>query len=129
MSQHNSYRNTLLRALTFAASIAITGGALAAGDYGAIAFSPSTQGHGYTYGFATGEAAGQAALNECEKYSRSGDCISVVTLESGCAALAVGTGAYGSAAAADLNTAGAAAIHNCQSAGGKDCKVLRWLCR
>jgi serine/threonine-protein kinase len=119
------YRYTLGLSVVLAATAV---GALAADNYGAIAFSPSTHGHGYAYGFSTEEAAQQAAINECEKYSRGGDCMSVVATAQSCAALAVGSNAYGSAAAASAETARAGAIRNCETAGGRNCWVVRWLC-
>lgn len=130
MSKQHVFLRAPLRVAILAATLAVSSGAaLAGGDYGAIAFSPSTHGHGYVFGLATREAAGQAAVGECEKYSHSGDCVSVVITEKGCGTLAVGSDAYGTGTGADLNTANASALSNCQSAGsGKDCSVIRWLC-
>lgn len=120
------------RCVPLALAAALAFGSLsaqAADGYGAIAFSPATGGHGYAFGFASRADAERTAVNECEQYSGAGDCRTVVLMDADCAALAVGADSWGSAAAANLATAKAAAIQNCESAGsGKACRILRWLC-
>ncbi len=130
MSKQIIVRHTLSHAVIFVTVLSIcTGNALAAGSYGTIAFSPSTGGNGYAFGLASVESAEQVAISECEKYSHSGDCLSVVTTNKGCAALAVGVNSYGSAQGVDQNAAQYAALKNCQSAGsGENCRIIRWLC-
>ena len=117
-------------AITMAAALAMgTGMAPAADSYGAIAFSPSTHGQGYAFGSSNREAAQRIAVSECVKYSGGNDCLSVITIAKGCAVLAVDAVAYASSADERLDFAKRAAIRNCQSAGGSNCWVLRWLCQ
>ena len=130
MSQPTFIERTLTRFTICMVIFSIySGTALAGANYGAIAFSPSTGGNGYAFGLSTRESAEQVAISECEKYSNSNDCQSVVTTEGGCAALAVGADSYGSAVGNSSNTAQRSALRNCRSAGsGIACQVIRWLC-
>lgn len=65
--------------------------------FGAISFSQSTRANGYSYDYKTKEAAQRAANIQCESYSGTGDCKSVIWFKNACGALATDpNGAYGS---------------------------------
>jgi hypothetical protein len=86
--------------------------------YGAIARSQSTGSHGYSYDYATRNAAETRALRECESYSGTGDCQVLVWFSNGCGALAeANNGAAGSGWGTDVDLAEYYAMESCQEYG------------
>lgn len=95
--------------------------------YGALAFSPSTGAHGYSFDYANRAAAERRAINECEKNAGSSDCQAVVWFHNACGALAVGDNAYGSGWGTDMLYAALYAVESCEELTD-NCKVIRWVC-
>ncbi|MEZ5800215.1 MAG: DUF4189 domain-containing protein [Nitratireductor sp.] len=64
-------------------------------QFGAIAYSPNTGAHGYSYDYSSRGEAETYAMNECRKYA--GDCRVAIWFRNACGALAVGNiGGWGS---------------------------------
>ena len=95
--------------------------------YGAIAFSPTTAAHGYSFDYANRSAAERKAINECEKQSGSDDCRAIVWFHNACGALAVGDTGYGSGWGTDLKYAVLYALESCLEMTD-NCKPVRWVC-
>ncbi len=115
-------------ALTLPVISLSTQSALASDNFGAIAYSSYTGSHGYSYNYATRQAAEIRALRECESYAGSGDCQVFVWFQNGCGALAKATdGAAGSGWGVDRGTAEYHALESCRQYG-RDCKIIRWAC-
>ncbi len=95
--------------------------------YGALAFSPTTAAHGYSFDYANRAAAERRAINECEKNAGGGDCQAVVWFHNACGALAVGDNAYGSGWGTDVLYAALYAMESCKKFTA-NCKVVRWVC-
>ncbi|RMF21184.1 MAG: DUF4189 domain-containing protein [Cyanobacteria bacterium J083] len=103
--------------------------ALASDFYGAIAYSPSTRSHGYSYDYSTQQAAQNRALRECESYSGKGDCRILVWFKNACGALAqADNGAAGSGWGVTQALAESYALRSCREYGGQGCKISRWVC-
>lgn len=95
--------------------------------YGALAFSPSTGAHGYSFDYANRAAAEKRAINECERQSGSEDCRAILWFHNACGALAVGDNAYGSGWGTDMLYAAQYAVESCKKFTA-NCKVIRWVC-
>ncbi len=95
--------------------------------YGAIAFSPTTAAHGYSFDYANRAAAERKAINECERHAGSGDCKAILWFNNACGALAVGDTGYGSGWGTDIQFASQYAVESCEEFGD-NCKVVRWVC-
>lgn len=96
--------------------------------YGAIAYSASTGGHGFSYDYANRAAAETKALRECENYSGGGDCTVLIWFQNACGALATApSGAYGSGWGYDRSTAEQYALDTCGQYG-RNCRITRWVC-
>ncbi len=126
---------TTLRKMTFATAIALPliaiGGQRANAQeyYGAIARSPSTWAHGYSYDYANQRAAETRALRECESQSGTGDCEIMVWFRNGCGALAeASSGAAGSGWGANRSLAEDYAMQSCYGVGDRSCQIVRWVC-
>lgn len=123
-----------LQSLAIATTAAIsmitlgTSRALAVDYYGSIAYSRSTQVHGYSYDYTSQAEADWAAIQECQARSGTGDCQVVISFRNACGALAKApNGAYGSGWGTDRTLAETYAVQSCsQYAGG--CQVIRWVC-
>lgn len=99
-----------------------------ADNFGAIAYSSATGSHGYSYDYATSQAASNAALRACENYSGTGDCKSLVVFRNACGALAqASNNAAGSGWGVDRPTAESYALQSCNQYG-PNCKIIRWSC-
>ncbi|WP_299490780.1 DUF4189 domain-containing protein [Acaryochloris sp. IP29b_bin.137] len=97
-------------------------------NYGAIAYSTATGSHGYSYDYATPQAAKNAALRYCENYSGTGDCESLVVFKNACGALAqTPDNSAGSGWGVDRSTAESFALQSC-SQFGPNCRITRWVC-
>ena len=120
----------MLRALGGAAVLAA---ASWAGISAAIANSAIAVGqcdrYGYAYGYGSMGQARAEALNQC---AREGDrtCQIVVTVHSGCGALAVSgnCGSRGWAYAPSRGEAERIALRECINHGGTNCTIRRWVC-
>ncbi len=100
--------------------------ALPPGDkFGAIAYSPKTQAHGWAYDFASQAEAESAALANCRK--QAGDCTVPIWFRNACGALAVGPSGYGSGWGVDQKTAEGFALQTCKKYS-KGCNIRRWVC-
>jgi uncharacterized caspase-like protein len=93
--------------------------------YGAIAYSPSTRAHGWSYDQATRREAESKALVDCRRHAD--DCIIPLWFRNACGALAAGSGGYGSGWGADRRAAETSALQSCgRYASG--CAIKRWVC-
>lgn len=105
------------------------GGEGSADNFGAIAFSSSTEIFGFSHDFGAREAAESRAVSECRKAGGAEDCESVVWFNQTCGALASdGDGTYGADWAATRKEAESKANANCQKYTGKPCTVRKSLC-
>jgi len=111
---------------------AVTGFALCAGSAaqaaGALAIGQCDR-NGWAYGYGSLAEAREAAVAHC---ASNGDttCHVVYGIEGNCAAFAVdgSCGARSWSRAANRSAAEDAAIEACQSYGGKNCTIRRWVC-
>jgi hypothetical protein len=91
--------------------------------YGAIAFSQSGGGDGYSSDYSTQGGAEAKALQEC-----GGGCKVVIWFKNACGALAVGQGnGYGTGWAASSGQAQTIAVTEC-SKNTTNCGIKRWQC-
>jgi len=102
-------------------------GAAQADNFGAIAYSRAAGTHGYSYNYATQWAAENRALQECERYSGTGDCQILVWFKNGCGALAEGDNGYGTGWGANQTLAERYALESC-SQYTTNCRITRWVC-
>ena len=112
-----------------AVAIAVTlagPGVASANNFGAIAYSPNTGSHGYSYDYPSrGQAEGHA-LAECRKYA--GDCRVAIWFRNACGALAIGNnGGWGSGWGDSRQRAEYEAINSCRQHAG-NCGIRRWAC-
>lgn len=99
-------------------------------SYGAIAYSTSTDAHGFSYNYASRAQAEVAALGHCRDFGGdAANCKVVVWFYDRCAALATGdNGAHGWAHHSWRQTAADNALANCWSIGGANCRIVREVC-
>jgi hypothetical protein len=113
--------------LTAAAGLLVAAGSTAQAA-GALAIGKCDR-NGWSYGYGSVMEAREQAIKHC---ASEGDtsCHVVYSIEGECAAFAVSgsCGARGWARAADRSGAEEAAVEACQSYGGTDCGVRRWIC-
>jgi len=100
--------------------------------WGALAVSPTTLIDGYSFAFASEQAASQRALQECRKASKANDCKVLITVAATeCTTLAISKPDH-VYAAADRSPGFSFAIGNamlhCQRAGGKFCTIVKPFC-
>ena len=93
--------------------------------YGAIAYSPSTRAHGWSYDHPSRDHAERRALDRCRRHA--GDCIVAVRFHRACGALAVGPDGYGSGWGATRMLAQGYALRSC-ARYSDGCSVVRWVC-
>jgi serine/threonine-protein kinase len=93
--------------------------------YGAIAYSPSTRAHGWSYDYPSRGGAERRALDQCRRHA--GDCIIAVRFRRACGALAVGPDGYGSGWGATRKLAQGYALRSC-ARYSDGCTVVRWVC-
>lgn len=106
------------------AGAAQMGGTAQADNYGAIAFSRDTGGHGYSYDYGSRAAAENSALERCP----AADCTVVIWFRNACGALAVGTGnGYGTGWASSRAGAETIAMNGCNGYT-TGCSVRAWSC-
>lgn len=96
------------------------------GHFGAIAYSQSTDRVGYSFGDNTQNSAESKALYSCGVE----DCISVVWVQGGCAAVYTSTREQrlGWGYAATLSQARSAAVRGCRYGGKGGCVQKAWVC-
>lgn len=98
-------------------------------NFGAIAFSSSTEIFGYSRDFDMRGAAENRAISECRKAGGADDCEVVVWFNQSCGALASdGDGMFGSDWAATKKKAKSKALSNCQQHTSKACTIRKSLC-
>ncbi len=94
--------------------------------FGAIAYSPSSGAHGYSFDLSTQTGAEARALAECN--SQGSGCQSVMWFRNACGALAVGSDrGWGSAWGTDRQAAEQKALVQCKN-HSSGCSVVRWVC-
>ncbi len=112
--------------LTLGQAEAQTTGQAAAQDfYGAIAYSPSTGAHGWSFDYRSRNEAENVAKSNCGKHAT--DCIVPIWFRNACGALAVGSNGYGSGWGTSQKIAEGYALQVC----GKHttgCTIKRWAC-
>ena len=100
--------------------------AVAAQEYfGAIAYSPSTRAHGWSYDYGSRREAERRARDQCGRHA--GDCEVPVWFRNACGALAVGADGYGSGWGASRKAAEGSAVRSFARFSGS-CTVIRWVC-
>jgi hypothetical protein len=87
-------RTFLAACFSVLAIIVGTGDALARDNFGAIAYSPSSGAHGWSYDYPSRAVAEEVALTNCRQHA--GDCVVPIWFRNACGALAVGSSGYGS---------------------------------
>ena len=108
------------------AVLGFAGGSAAAQEYfGAIAYSPSTRAHGWSYDYDSRREAERRAQAQCSRHAR--DCEVPVWFRNACGALAVGSDGYGSGWGATRKAAEGSAVRSCARFSGS-CTVIRWVC-
>ena len=105
------------------------GGEGSADNFGAIAFSSSTEFFGYSYDFDSRDAAEARAVSECRNSGGASDCEAVVWFNRSCGALASdGFGTYGADWASTESEAESKAVAACEDYADRACSVRRSLC-
>jgi hypothetical protein len=105
--------------------LSLGAGRAAADNYGAIAYSPSTGAHGWSFDYGSRVAAENAALANCRQHAT--DCSVPIWFRNACGALAVGPNGYGSGWGTSRSIAERLALKICrQNSGG--CTIRRWAC-
>jgi hypothetical protein len=96
------------------------GGSKPARTFGAIAYSPSTGGYGYSYKYGSRTEAENRAIKECGK----NDCQVATWFVNNCGALAADSkGPWGGGHGNNERTAQAAAQARCAKEGGAKCEI------
>lgn len=93
--------------------------------HGAIAYSPSTRAHGWSYDYPSRGHADRRALDRCGRHAR--DCIVAVRFHKACGALAVGPDGYGSGWGDSRKVAEGYALRSC-ARYSNGCEIVRWVC-
>jgi hypothetical protein len=111
------------------------GGGTQQQSFGAIAISPTTMVHGYSYGFGSQAQAESAAIQYCrDNPERPGDCKSVLWFYDTCGALAIAPRGkndlnyWGSAWADSRRSAERQAMSYCAENGVKGCRIAVSYC-
>ena len=99
----------------------------AEGQYGAIAFSRTTQAYGSSIDYANQAAADRKAANDCEKSSGNDDCKVVVQFKNGCGVVTLGDKAYGIGSGPDAKTAVLNGFEDCLKYTD-NCRLLKIAC-
>ncbi|KAB2915287.1 MAG: DUF4189 domain-containing protein [Hyphomicrobiaceae bacterium] len=96
-------------------------------NYGAIAYSPSTGAHGWSYDYPSRSAAESTALRNCRRHAS--DCVVPIWFRNACGALAVAPGGgYGSGWGTSRSLAERYAMQSCRGHNNSGCSILRWAC-
>ena len=115
-----------LKTMVVVAAIGVgTGGAAMADNYGAIAYSPSSGGYGYSYDHLSRRDAENRAMAECRARARG--CRIAIWFRNSCGSVARGTNGWGSAWAESAQAAERAAVRNC-SRHTRGCRTLTRVC-
>ena len=95
-------------------------------NYGAIAYSPSTGAHGWSYDYPSRGAAENVALQGCRQHA--GDCLVPIWFRDACGALAVGSNnGYGTGWGTSRGLAESYALQSCRK-HTSNCAIRRWAC-
>ena len=117
---------TMIAAVAFAAASFASAPAFA-DSWGAIAYSPTTHATGYTWDNVNEVDAEIRALQFCDE--NADDCISAITFQDACGAVARGDGkGWGADWGIDEHIAQELALQSCYDHGNKSCKIVRWQC-
>lgn len=101
------------RATAWLAAGIVLAGPATAEEFGAIAFSQSTEAYGFSHNYSTRRQAENVALNACAE--RAGDCRIAVWFYDMCGALAVGDGdGWGAAYEGSQSAAQSSALNYCR---------------
>jgi hypothetical protein len=111
--------------VSLAAVAAGSGTAAAQNNYGAIAYSPSTGAHGWSFDYGSRAAAEKVALANCRRHAS--DCVVPIWFRNACGALAVGTNGYGSGWGSNRRLAESFALRTCRR-HARGCRIKRWAC-
>ena len=123
--KHAKRKLASVAAILVASTLSMVGAASANG-FGAIAFSPGSGSHGFSYGYPSRGAAEQVAMRNCHKYA--GDCRIAIWFRNACGALAVGAGyGWGAGYAAGKQGAETIAMGYCRQHAG-NCRIVRSYC-
>ena len=118
--------------LSIAALLMVAGPAMAAGPYGAIAYSPESDNSAAVADKPSRQEAEDAALKSCrdETKSNPGSCQSALWFKNTCGALAkdAKSSAWGTGWGDTQKIATSYAISTCQRYGGKECKLKVVIC-
>ncbi len=121
-------RGLLVFGLALVAVLTVTtGNAFAYDYYGAIAYSPDTRSHGYSYNNPSRARAEAEALARCQTYGEG--CTVATWFVNACGALALadeGNG-YGAAWGGNRGVAEKNALNICTESNS-GCHVERWVC-
>jgi len=98
---------------------------IAANRFGAIAYSATTGAQGWSYDYATREAAESAALTNCRQHA--GDCAVPIWFQNACGAVAAGPNGWGSGWGVTQALAETYALQSCAQ-HSTSCNILRWVC-
>lgn len=98
--------------------------------FGAIAYSPSTGGFGFSFKYASQRDAEARAIRECLRQANKDDCKVEIWFRDACAALAEGeTGIRAAASASGQEIANREALENCTSGNkGERCEIKVAVC-
>jgi serine/threonine-protein kinase len=120
-----------IKALAFAtvalASLLPVTAASAEDWFGAVAYSDSTSVPGTSKNYKSTDEAKQAAMESCKENGGADDCRIVLEYKNACAAIAAGTGGWGTATNEVKETADSMTLEECGKYA-KDCKILTSLC-
>jgi hypothetical protein len=91
-------------------------------NWGAIAYSPTTHATGYTWDAVSEVDAELRALEFCDQ--NAGDCVSAITFQNACGAVAAGDGkGWGADWGIDEEIAQDTALQACYAHGNKTCEI------
>ena len=93
--------------------------------FGAIAYSPSTGAHGWSFDYRSRAEAESVALTNCGKHAS--DCTVPIWFRNACGALAVGPKGYGSGWGTSQKIAEGYALQVCAK-HSTGCTIKRWAC-
>lgn len=100
-----------------------------ADSYGAIAYSPSTDAYGYSYGHVSRAQAEDDAMSECRHAGGDSDCEITIWFRNACGSLATdGKGSYGTDWAETKADAEAKAMAYCHQYARDPCAIRQSVC-
>ena len=94
--------------------------------WGAIAYSQSDKGYGYSVELEDAATARKVALENCRKHGAN--CVVETVFSRACAALAAGSGHVGWGIDHTREAAEKRALSECAQTGARDCAIQTWVC-